>query len=207
MALPYSLLTTVETPALVLTVWDRAYSSYFTSTQRMSFSPPQPDKERKKTLCGSRNTVDGLIVSIACMAVCVKYLCMCGFTHADMCMWTFQAHQSSWPGCSFSNKNHQSCKEIIDMIVVSPLIYFKFPFPLSVLSNSLETGIWDVQVPISSQGDNGRAHLHAGFAADKPLGISGKANQIPFSPHLQANISEMTEINTIQFILTSLNSA
>uniref|UniRef100_A0A0E9T5F0 Uncharacterized protein n=1 Tax=Anguilla anguilla TaxID=7936 RepID=A0A0E9T5F0_ANGAN len=37
--LPYSLFSTVDTPALVLIMWTRAYSSYFTSTTRKCHCP------------------------------------------------------------------------------------------------------------------------------------------------------------------------
>lgn len=117
--LPYSLVTTVGSLPLVLMVWVSAYSSYFTSTIDMSFTLPQPDEG--KSSWESRTIMGLLWLLLASMCLVCVHWC----THAHLCTWVSRAHWSAWPGCSFSNRSHQSCEESIK---TWPFLYYLLVF-------------------------------------------------------------------------------
>lgn len=48
----------------------------------------------------------------------------------------------------------------------------------------LETGISHLQISFISRCQHGDAHLHVRLTGDKPLGIGGKTDQVPFPSHL-----------------------
>lgn len=147
-----------------------------------------------KKWCDSRNTVDGLIVKVCVVSMVGAY------THGHLWKRIFQAHRSSWPSCPVSSKSPQSYKKHWNnnkqCQIGSLPKRKKSPLTTSILLYSRETGVWEVQVPFCSWGENGRAHLHAGFATNKPLGVTGKSNEVPLPSHLWKQSSRHNRMKT-----------
>lgn len=163
--LPYNLLTTVRCSSLVLTTWTRAYSSYFTSTTIILLPSPKLAGGRRKDALGQERHSGGSDRDCEFLPTGIWELsCYASLLN--------QGDHSPAGTVGSTGKiwfNHTDpFKSVFKMFFFSSKIVFcRF---------SPEAGVWKVQVSVQSWAENRSSHLHVGFTADEPLGVTGKSN-------------------------------
>lgn len=154
---PYNLLTTVRCSSLVLTTWTRAYSSYFTSTTIISLPSPKLAGGRRNDVLGQERHSGGSDRDCEFLPTGIwEFSCYVGLLN--------QAGHS--PAGTVGSTGKYPFKSVLKMV---------FPEIVSCRC-SPEAGVWKVQVSVQGWAENRSSHLHAGFTADEPLGVTGKSN-------------------------------